>query len=83
MTWSTIWEPRAVSAASRFLDADPDGLQQVLAATSHLSGEPRPEGSTPYGSPDLRRIRIGWYRLVHEIDDTAATVTIIHLGRVE
>lgn len=83
MTWSIIWEPRAVAAASRFLDSDPEGLKQVLAATGHLRAEPRPEGSAPYGSPDLRRIRIGWYRIVYEIDDTAATVNIIHLGRVE
>ena len=83
MTWSIIWEPRAVSAASRFLEHDPEGLKQVLSATRHLRTEPRPEGSAEYGSPDLRRIRIGWYRMVYEIDDSAATVTIIHLGRVE
>ena len=83
MTWPIIWEPRAVAKASRFLEDDPEGLKQVLAATSHLRTGPRPEGSAAYGSPDLRRIRIGWYRMVYEIDDTAATVTIIHLGRVE
>ena len=83
MIWSIIWEPRVVAAASRFLEDDADGLKQVLAATSHLRIEPRPEGSAPYGSPDLRRIRIGWYRMIYEIDDTAATVNIIHLGRVE
>lgn len=83
MIWSIIWEPRAVAAASRYLEDDSEGLKQVLAATGHLRSEPRPEGSTAYGSPDLRRIRIGWYRMVYEIDDTTATVNIIHLGRVE
>jgi mRNA interferase RelE/StbE len=76
MTWSIIWEPRAIAAASRYPKDDSEGLK-------HLRSEPRPEGSTTYGSPDLRRIRIGWYRMVYEIDDTAATVNIIHLGRVE
>ena len=83
MTWSIIWEPRAVAAASRYLKDDSEGLKQVLAAISHLGSEPRPDSSTPYGSPDLRRIRIGWYRVVYEIDDTTATLNIIHLGRVE
>ncbi|MEY9887153.1 mRNA interferase RelE/StbE [Catenulispora sp. MAP12-49] len=83
MTWSIIWEPRAIAAASRFLDDDSEGLKQVLAAAGLLRSEPRPEGSAPYGSPDLRRIRIGWYRVVYEIDETAATITVIHLGRVE
>ena len=63
MTWSIIWEPRAVAAASRYLDSA--GLKQMLAATSLLRTEPRPEGSAEYGSPDLRRIRIGWYRMVY------------------
>ena len=83
MTWSIIWEPRTVAAASRFLENDPEGLKQVLAATGHLCSEPRPEGSAAYGSPDLRRIRVGWYRMVYEIDDAAATVNIIHPDRVE
>ena len=82
MIRSVIWEPRAIAAASRFLEDDADGLKQVLAATGHLGAEPRPEGSASYGSPDLRRIRIGWYRMVYEIDDTAATVNVIRLGRV-
>ncbi|MBW8805638.1 MAG: plasmid stabilization protein [Catenulispora sp. 13_1_20CM_3_70_7] len=83
MSWSITWEPHAVAAASRFLNDDPEGLKQVLAATDYLLSDPRPDGSTPYGSSDVRRIRIGWYRVVYEIDDTAATIHIIHFGRVE
>jgi mRNA interferase RelE/StbE len=83
MSWTLTWEPRAVAAASRFLKDDSEGLAQVLAATDYLLTDPRPSGSTAYGSPDLRRIRVGWYRLVYEVDDTASTVNIIHIGRVE
>jgi hypothetical protein len=41
-----------------FLD-DPQGMREVLDAIDQLADDPRPAGSFPYGSPDLRRLRVG------------------------
>ena len=44
--------------AAAFLD-DPHGIRAVLDAIDRLADDPRPAGSFPYGSPDLRRLRVG------------------------
>lgn len=87
MSHTVIWDEPALNAAARFLKDDPDGLRQVLDATDLLVDDPRPEGSAAYGSPDLRRMHVGRYRIMYEItEDTVTkektvTIVIIHLGR--
>jgi mRNA interferase RelE/StbE len=76
------WEPGAVDSAARFLADDAEGLAQAMDAVDLLPDDPRPEGSFEYGSPDLRRMQAGRYRVVYDIDDAAGLVRIVHLGRV-
>ncbi|WP_328583318.1 type II toxin-antitoxin system RelE family toxin [Streptomyces sp. NBC_00370] len=47
-----------------------------------LADEPRPQGSTSFGSWDVRRIHIGLYRVLYEIEDATITIAVIHVGRV-
>ncbi|MGG2458852.1 type II toxin-antitoxin system RelE family toxin [Streptomyces sp. RGM 3693] len=54
---------------------------QLFVSIDLLAKCPRPEGSIPYGSPDLRRIHSGRYRALYEISDTTVTVIVIHAGR--
>jgi hypothetical protein len=49
---------RAIDQAAAFLDYPP-GIREVLDAIDRLADDPRPPGSFPYGSPDLRRLRVG------------------------
>jgi mRNA interferase RelE/StbE len=77
-----VWEERAISQASRFLD-DPQGLREVLDAVGRLADEPRPGTSFPYGSPEhrpeYRRLRVGRYRVMYEItEDTISVGNIAH-----
>jgi mRNA interferase RelE/StbE len=51
------YDERAISQAAEFLD-DPQGIRTVLDAIERLADDPRPTGSFPYGSPDLRRLRV-------------------------
>jgi mRNA interferase RelE/StbE len=81
VTWTVTWDPPAVAAASRFLAEDPVGLAQLMDAVELLAGDPRPAGSFPYGSADLRRIRAGRYRVLIEISPQEHTVTIVNIGR--
>ncbi|MFF0626607.1 type II toxin-antitoxin system RelE/ParE family toxin [Streptomyces sp. NPDC004296] len=71
----------ALDAAALFLKDDPEGLRQLFASIDLLAECPRPEGSIPHGSPDLRRIHSGRYRARYEISDTTVTVVVIHVGR--
>jgi mRNA interferase RelE/StbE len=81
VTYTVIWDPPTITAASRYLADDPVGLTRLMDTVELLADDPRPPGSFPYGSEDLRRVRAGRYRVLIEIDPQARTVTVIHLGR--
>jgi mRNA interferase RelE/StbE len=72
------YDERAINQAAAFLD-DPQGIRAVLDAIDRLADDPRPAGSFPYGSPDLRRLRVGRYRVLYEI--TTDAVAIRHIAR--
>lgn len=76
------WEPAALNAAARFLADDPDGLRKAMDAIDLLSCDPRPDGTFEYGSPDLRRMQAGRYRVLYDIDGNAGAVRVVHFGRV-
>lgn len=81
MTYEIIFEPRALDSAARFLKEDPSGLALVLDTIDRLAHEPRPATSVPYGSPDVRRLHVGDYRVLYIIDDDVIRILVTHLGR--
>jgi len=74
----TEYDEEAIGQAAAFLD-DPQGIREVVDAIDRLADEPRPAGSFPYGSPNLRRLRVGQYRVLYEITEEA--VAIRHIAR--
>ncbi|MCM2578286.1 type II toxin-antitoxin system RelE family toxin [Streptomyces meridianus] len=80
MSYSIIWDERAVDAAARFLKEDPEGLRQLFAGIDLLADDPRPVGAAEYGSPDLRRMHVGRYRVLYEIVNSTVTIIVIHVG---
>lgn len=78
MNLRVYYDEIAISQAAAFLD-DPHGIREVLDAIDQLADEPRPGGSFSYGSPDLRRLRVGRYRVLYEI--TEGTVAVRHIAR--
>ncbi|MFF3489261.1 type II toxin-antitoxin system RelE/ParE family toxin [Streptomyces sp. NPDC002701] len=82
MTFSIVWDEPATDAAARFLEGDADGLRQLMDAVDLLADQPRPEGSTAYGSMDLRRMRVGRYRVMCEITEVTVAIVVIHIGRL-
>lgn len=53
----------------------------MLEAIDNLSQEPWPVGSVALtGSPGWRRIRIGSYRVVYEVDDHILVVLVLRVG---
>ncbi|MFF6993569.1 type II toxin-antitoxin system RelE/ParE family toxin [Streptomyces sp. NPDC008313] len=81
MTYEIVFEPHALNSAARFLEEDPGGLALVLDTIDKLADDPRPAGSLAYGSPDLRRLRIGDYRVLYIIEAEVIRIVITHLGR--
>ncbi|MFD7526509.1 MULTISPECIES: type II toxin-antitoxin system RelE/ParE family toxin [unclassified Streptomyces] len=82
MTYLITWDEHAIDQAARFLKDDPDGLRQLMDAVDLLADNPLPQGSTPYGSPALRRVHVGRYRVLYEIAEARVTIIVIHVGRL-
>lgn len=82
MTYQVHWRDAALKAADRFMANDPAGLLQVFHSVDLLAQDPQPEGSVAYGRPNMRRVQVGQYRLLYEIDEAAMSFTVMHLGRV-
>jgi mRNA interferase RelE/StbE len=61
---------------------DPAGVTALWNRVSQLADEPRPTESFPYGSPDIRRLRAGRYRVFYQIDDDTQVIQIDHVGRI-
>lgn len=81
MGFEIIFEPRALNAAARFPKEDPGGLAMVLNSIDKLDHDPRPAGSVPYGSPSLRRLHTGDYRVLYGIEEDMIRILDTHLGR--
>ena len=81
MGYQLVWEPPAINAAARFLGDDAPRLRRLIAAVDDLAVQPRLTESFAFGSPDVRRIRVGRYRCLYQVSDQDQTVVITHLGR--
>ena len=82
MSYQVDWEIRALDLAAGFLGDDPAGVAELWESVSRLAKEPRPPESFPYGSPDLRRLRAGRYRVFYTIDEQRQAVEIDHVARL-
>jgi mRNA interferase RelE/StbE len=59
---------------------DKPAYDRILQAIRSLGGAPRPDGCVKLTGRDGWRIRVGDYRVLYEIDDTAKTVTVVNVG---
>ncbi len=53
---------------------------RVRDAIRELANTPRPSGCKKLSGRSGWRIRVGNYRVIYEIDDTAQVITIMHVG---
>lgn len=81
MSFEIDYREQALNAAAGFMKDDLDGVRRVMDAVDVLAGEPRPAVSVPYGSRNLRRIHVGRYRVLYEIDEAANEIIVLHIGR--
>jgi mRNA interferase RelE/StbE len=82
VSYEVNWEIRALDQAAGFLREDPAGVAALWEIVSRLTTDPRPPESFAYGSPDLRRLRAGRYRVFYTIDEKQRVVQIDHVARL-
>ncbi|PSR00552.1 MAG: type II toxin-antitoxin system mRNA interferase toxin, RelE/StbE family [Bacteroidetes bacterium QS_9_68_14] len=54
--------------------------ERLQEAIWELGDDPKPHGSIKLSGRDGRRIRVGNYRVIYEIDDDAREVTVLDVG---
>jgi mRNA interferase RelE/StbE len=69
VSYQVNWEIQSPGPDGGLLRDDPVGVAALWDAVGQLAGETRPPESFPYGSPDLRRLRAGRYRVFYTIDE--------------
>jgi mRNA interferase RelE/StbE len=82
VSYQVNWEIQALDQTAGFLGDDAIGVAALWETVSQLADEPRPGESFPYGSPDLRRLRAGRYRVFYTIDEEQRVVQIDHVARL-
>jgi mRNA interferase RelE/StbE len=82
VSYQVNWEIQALDQTAGFLRDDAVGVAALWDIIGQLADEPRPPGSFPYGSPDLRRLRAGRYRVFYTIDEEGRAVQIDHVARL-
>ncbi len=67
--------------AQKELSALPiESYERVKQAIQGLGDDPRPAGSKKLTGREGWRIRVGDYRVIYEVDDASASVTVLHIG---
>jgi len=82
VSYQVNWEVQALDRTAGFLREDMAGVGGLWESVSRLADRPRPPESFPYGSPDLRRLRAGQYRVFYTIDEGRKLVQIDHVARL-
>jgi mRNA interferase RelE/StbE len=80
-TYWIDWKPAAIDAASVLHREDKLGAQLVLTAVYELSENPKPGNSANLGRGGLRRLLLGYYRVLYKVSEKNATVTVIMVAK--
>ena len=67
-------------AARQLANLSPRNYERIKTSISALSENPRPHGCLKLTGRPGWRIRIGDYRVIFEVDDPNATVTVLDIG---
>jgi mRNA interferase RelE/StbE len=81
VTYQVVWSERALDQAAGYLEEDPAGLEQLMTAIDTLADEPRPEWSVEFGSPGIRRMDVGRFRVLYDIYAHSVVIVVIHAGQ--
>ncbi len=77
MSYTLVIGRQAQRALARI--GEPD-YSRITAAIQTLMTTPRPHGCKKLQDRDAWRIRIGQYRVIYQVNDTALIVTVVDVG---
>ena len=76
--YTVQYDPKALKELTKL---DNPAARRIVKAVDALSLDPDPSGSRPLvGYPDLRRIRVGDYRVVYTVKDAQLVVLALRVA---
>ncbi|MFJ8020932.1 type II toxin-antitoxin system RelE/ParE family toxin [Streptomyces sp. NPDC096311] len=80
MSHTIIWERAASEGLKRLRARDGDAVKSLVNAINALARNPEPAAGSKLGSTNLRRLRVGIYRVTYEIDGDTVAIKILMVG---
>ncbi len=77
MSYEVYLLRRAQNSLSKIRQRDYERLKEAI---EELGEEPKPHGSRRLSGREGRRIRVGDYRVIYEIDEVGGEVTVLDVG---
>jgi mRNA-degrading endonuclease RelE of RelBE toxin-antitoxin system len=77
---TVVLRETALRNLARIRGEDKDLFARTRRAISALAEQPYPEGAVAWGATGVYRLHAGDIRILYEVDDQAATVSIINIG---
>jgi mRNA interferase RelE/StbE len=78
--YTIIWESSARETLKRLRQRDGDAVRPLVQAINNLAANPEPPESSKLGGTNNRRLRIGEYRAMYEIDGGRVAVKVLTVG---
>ena len=76
-TYRIELRPAAVKALRKI---DPQDRPRIQGAIALLGEDPRPPGAKALQGRDGLRVRVGYYRIIHTVQDDVLLVVVVTLG---
>jgi len=68
------------SAQKQLSKIDRHDQIRIISGIKSLTDNPRPSGCVKLSGRSAWRIRVGYYRVIYEIDDQRIVVTVVTIG---
>jgi mRNA-degrading endonuclease RelE of RelBE toxin-antitoxin system len=81
MSLTVVVQETALRALARIRSEDKAVFAEIRHALLALADQPRPERSVAWGGSGIHRLHLPGVRILHEIDESAATVYVINVAR--
>ncbi|WP_405586244.1 type II toxin-antitoxin system RelE/ParE family toxin [Streptomyces sp. NBC_01190] len=80
MRYTIIWESSATETLKRLRQRDGEAVRPLVQAINNLATNPEPPESSKLGGTNNRRLRVGDYRAMYQIDGERIAVKVLTVG---
>jgi mRNA interferase RelE/StbE len=81
VTFILVWKIAAGRSLLKIRAADPAAAKAVRVAVDALADDPAPESSTALGAEGHRRLKLGPYRVLYQVDETSRVIYVLTVGQ--